>query len=103
MPVATGGGGLTLGTGCLQLYAKKPTAGEQWTLKEDTRYARPNTWKEPCGRASLPGDENSGAANRIGLHFVPNNRIIDKDAYYLLAPGFEECTDLTKICWVRTR
>ncbi|MFD3780321.1 hypothetical protein [Streptomyces sp. NPDC058612] len=103
MPVATGGGGLTLGTGCLQLYAKKPTGTEGWTMKEDTRYARPNTWKEPCGRASLPGDENSGAANRIGLHFVPNNRIIDKDAYYLLAPGFEECTDLTKLCWVRTR
>ncbi|MEU0264243.1 hypothetical protein [Streptomyces sp. NPDC006183] len=102
-PVATGGGGVR-GDACLQLYAKKPVvSGDLWTLKEDTRYPRRNTWKEPCGRASLPSDENSNAAWRIGLRLVPENRIIDGDAYWVYAPGFEDCTDLTKVCWVRTR
>ncbi|WP_236246529.1 hypothetical protein [Streptomyces sp. CC210A] len=104
MPVSAGGGGVKNGTECLQLYAKKPTAGtNNWTLHEDTSYPRRNTWKEPCGRASVPGDENSGAANRIGIRFVPANRILDKDRFYVLTPGFEECKDLKQICWVRTR
>ncbi|ANS67650.1 hypothetical protein SLINC_5426 [Streptomyces lincolnensis] len=90
------------GKDCTQLYAK-PLSGTGWTIQEDPTYARVNTWNEICGRASIPGDENSGAANRIGLFFVPNNRMLDKDAFYVSVPGFEECTDLSKICVVRTR
>ncbi|MGW0968321.1 golvesin C-terminal-like domain-containing protein [Streptomyces sp. NPDC002516] len=90
------------GKQCTQLYAS-PLTGGGWTLLEDTTYSRVNTWDEICGRASIPGDENSGAANRIGLFFVPKNRMIDKDKFFVSTPGFEECTDLTKICWVRTR
>ncbi|MEU7023930.1 hypothetical protein ABZ990_25170 [Streptomyces sp. NPDC046203] len=90
------------GKQCTQLYAA-PLTGGGWTLLEDTTYSRVNTWNEICGRASIPGDENSGAANRIGLFFVPKNRMLDKDKFFVSTPGFEECTDLTKICWVRTR
>jgi hypothetical protein len=90
------------GKDCTQLYAQ-PLSGSGWTILEDPTYARVNTWNEICGRASIPGDENSGAANRIGLHFVPRNRMLDKDAFYVNVPGFEECTDLSKICVVRTR
>jgi hypothetical protein len=89
------------GKECAQLYAKPISTG--WTLLEDPNYARVNTWNEICGRASIPGDENSGAANRIGLFFVPTNRMIDKDEFYVSVPGFEECTDLSQICFVRTR
>ncbi|CAM5321421.1 hypothetical protein STANM337S_00787 [Streptomyces tanashiensis] len=90
------------GKECLQLYAS-PLAGGGWTLLEDTNYSRVNTWNEICGRASVPNDENSGAANRIGLRFVPANRMLDKDKFFVSTPGFEECTDLSQICWVRTR
>ncbi|GAA5039885.1 golvesin C-terminal-like domain-containing protein [Streptomyces siamensis] len=92
---------VSTGKDCTQLYAKPLSTG--WTLLEDPRYARVNTWNEICGRASIPGDENSGAANRIGLFFVPNNRMLDKDAFYVSVPGFEGCTDLSQICVVRTR
>ncbi|MFJ6571015.1 hypothetical protein ACIQNU_26745 [Streptomyces sp. NPDC091292] len=90
------------GKDCTQIYAS-PVAGGGWTILEDPNYARVNTWTEICGRASIPGDENSGAANRIGLFFVPKNRVLDKDRFYLSTPGFEECTDLAQICFVRTR
>ncbi|CAM5549491.1 hypothetical protein STANM309S_03846 [Streptomyces tanashiensis] len=29
--------------------------------------------------------------------------MLDKDKFYVSTPGFEECTDLSQICWVRTR
>ncbi|WP_369382696.1 hypothetical protein [Streptomyces sp. cg36] len=90
------------GKECLQLYSA-PLAGGGWTLLEDTTYSRVNTWDEICARASIPNDENSGAPNRMGLHFVPKNRIIDKDKYFLSTPGFEECKDLSQICWFRSR
>ncbi|MFD7177826.1 hypothetical protein [Streptomyces sp. NPDC059929] len=90
------------GKQCTQLFAS-PLAGGGWTLLEDTNYSRVNTWDEICGRASIPGDENSGAANRIGLFFVPKNRMLDKDKFFVSTPGFEDCKDLSQICWVRTR
>lgn len=89
------------GKDCTQLYAMPGTDG--WTLLEDDTYDRVNTWTEICGRASIPGDENSGAANRIGLFFVPQNRMLDQDKFWLSTPGFEECTNLSDVCWVRTR
>lgn len=92
------------GRDCTQLYAVAPQSGSSgWTLREDPTYSRVNTWQEICGRASIPGDENSGAAQQIGLRFVPSNRMIDKDNFYVAVPGFEECVDLSQICWVRPR
>jgi hypothetical protein len=70
---------------------------------EDDTYDRVNTWTEIYGRASIPGDVNSGAANRIGLFLVPKNRMLDQEQFWLSTPGFEECTNLSDVCWVRTR
>ncbi|WP_328890572.1 golvesin C-terminal-like domain-containing protein [Streptomyces sp. NBC_00316] len=89
------------GKDCTQMYAKPLSSG--WTVLEDPNYSRVNTWTEICGRATIPGDENSGAAWRIGLVFVPKNRMLDKDKFFVSTPGFEDCSDLSQICFMRSR
>ncbi|MFB7256110.1 golvesin C-terminal-like domain-containing protein [Streptomyces nojiriensis] len=88
------------GDSCANLDAEKLSTGE-WKLVDDTRYPIP-TWTEKCGRASIPGPDNSGAANLIGRQFVPDKRMLDEDAFFVGIPGFEGC-DPNTICTLRPR
>ncbi|WP_392900465.1 hypothetical protein [Streptomyces sp. LN699] len=94
------GGPNEVGSGdeCVNLDAEKLPTGE-WKLTDDTRYPVP-TWTEKCGRGSIPGPDNSGAANLIGRQFVPDKRMRDEDPFFVLVPGFEGCNP-DQICVVR--
>ncbi|BCL24123.1 hypothetical protein ACPCBX_03515 [Streptomyces tuirus] len=34
-----------------------------------------------CGRASIPTDQNTGAFRDLGIKFVPQMRLLDKDGF----------------------
>ncbi|WP_438290876.1 NucA/NucB deoxyribonuclease domain-containing protein [Streptomyces sp. HUAS TT7] len=84
----SGGGSLTSGAQCAQFYATK--VGTRWQLKYDTSFPLP-TWSEVCGRGSIPLSQNTGAGGELG-RFTTAMRLHDNDAYFVDAPGFENCT-----------
>ncbi|MEY9889938.1 hypothetical protein ABIA35_000026 [Catenulispora sp. MAP12-49] len=90
--------GVTSGDQCGQFYAA-PINSTTWTLYNDDRYPLP-TWFEKCGRASIPNDQNTGALAPFGRTggFVPYNRMLDKDPFWLATPGFDHCTTADTTC-----
>ncbi|MEV5357791.1 hypothetical protein [Streptomyces sp. NPDC052693] len=83
----SGGGSVTSGSQCAQFYAVKN--GTRWSLKYDTSSSLP-TWKELCGRGSIPLDQNTGAGGQLG-RFTTAMRLHDEDKYYIDVPGFSNC------------
>lgn len=84
----SGAGSLTSGKSCAQFYAEK--SGSRWQLKYDTAFPLPS-WKEICGRGSIPLSQNTGAGGELG-RFTTAMRLHDEDAYYVDVPGFDGCT-----------
>ncbi|MGW7007884.1 golvesin C-terminal-like domain-containing protein [Streptomyces sp. NPDC054933] len=93
--------GITSGDQCAQFYAK-PLDNTTWTLLDDDRFDLPN-WSEKCGRASIPLAQNTGALAPFGRTggFVPYNRMLDEDAFWLATPGFDHCTESDTSCTFR--
>ncbi|MFE2477742.1 hypothetical protein [Streptomyces sp. NPDC059389] len=92
----SGGQSLTNGGGCVQLYAKQEP-DDTWRLHEDENY-NPPTWTEPCGRASMPGQDNMDAGRGPGLQgFYTKARVLNSKPFYIELPGYEGCT-LTEVC-----
>ncbi|MEU0743507.1 hypothetical protein [Streptomyces sp. NPDC006134] len=83
----SGGGTLTSGSQCAQFYAVKN--GSRWSLEYDPNSPLP-TWKEVCGRGSIPLDQNTGAGGQLG-RFTTAMRLHDEDKYYVDVPGFSNC------------
>lgn len=77
------------GAECVQTYAPKLSDGT-WKLYDDERYAAP-TWDEPCGRSSMSNNVNTQAMSRFGTAFVPEFRMLDRDAYWIDIEGLENC------------
>ncbi|ROP56041.1 hypothetical protein [Streptomyces sp. PanSC9] len=86
------------GKDCAQLYTK-PLTGGTWGLLAENRdgYAGPK-WNERCGRASVPTDQNTGAFRDLGIKFVPQMRLLDKDGFFIGDPGFEHCKNADTVC-----
>ncbi|WP_143658184.1 hypothetical protein [Embleya scabrispora] len=93
--------GVTSGKQCAQFFAEQQP-DKSWKLDYDTRVSPMPTWNEPCARGSIPLAQNSGAANRIGILFFANNRVLVGDDWYAQTPGFENCDPMT-VCHVSTR
>jgi hypothetical protein len=87
----SGGASLTTGKQCVQLYAAP--SGSAWKLEYDNNYPLPN-WAAPCGRGSIPLDQNRGAGGGVG-GLVSKVRLLDDDPYYVGTPGFENCNPNT--------
>ncbi|MGI5375219.1 hypothetical protein ACQEV2_13420 [Streptomyces sp. CA-251387] len=84
---------------CVQLYAEKQDDGT-WRLFDDERYDPP-TWKEICGRASMPGKQNGDAGRGPGLSgFYTKARVLDGEEFYIEVPGYEGC-NTEDVCVVR--
>lgn len=83
----SGGGTLSSGSQCAQFYSEK--SGNRWSLKYDTSSPLP-TWKEVCGRGSIPLDQNTGAGGQLG-RFTTAMRLHDEDKYFVDVPGFSNC------------
>ncbi|MFF4351657.1 hypothetical protein [Streptomyces sp. NPDC001530] len=84
---------------CVQLYAEKQDDGT-WRLFDDDRYDPP-TWKEICGRASMPGKQNGDAGRGPGLSgFYTKARVQNGGEFYIEVPGFEGC-NTDDVCVVR--
>ncbi|MQY39152.1 hypothetical protein SRB17_71740 [Streptomyces sp. RB17] len=95
--------GVTSGDQCAQFYAT-PLNDTTWTIHDDDDYDLP-TWSEKCGRASIPLAQNTGALAPFGRTggFVPYNRMLDDDPFWLATPGFDHCTASDVTCtWQRT-
>lgn len=87
---------LTDGGGCVQLYAEQED-DDSWRLHEDEKYDAP-TWKEVCGRASMPGQDNMDAGRGPGLSgFYTKARVLNGGAFYIQLPGYEGCI-FTEVC-----
>ncbi|MGW0118624.1 golvesin C-terminal-like domain-containing protein [Streptomyces sp. NPDC003327] len=88
-------GGMTLTSGkfCVQMYADKQADGT-WLLQLDGRHPYPS-WKEVCGRAAVPAQQNTDAGGDLG-RFTSEIRLLDNDAYYVQT-GFEGC-DINSVC-----
>ncbi|MFE9770459.1 hypothetical protein ACFYOV_01985 [Streptomyces sp. NPDC005931] len=86
------------GNECAQLYTK-PMTGGTWGLLAENRngYTGPK-WNEKCGRASVPQDQNEGAFRDLGIKFVPQMRLLDKDGFFISNPGFEHCKNADTVC-----
>ncbi|MGW2827609.1 hypothetical protein [Streptomyces sp. NPDC001286] len=86
------------GKECAQLYTK-PMTGGTWGLFPENRdgYTGPK-WNEKCGRASVPTDQNTGAFRNLGINFVPQMRLLDKDGFFISNPGFEHCKNADTVC-----
>ncbi|MFF9085149.1 hypothetical protein ACF1BE_01735 [Streptomyces sp. NPDC014991] len=86
------------GNECAQLYTK-PMTGGTWGLLAENRngYTGPK-WNEKCGRASVPLDQNEGAFRDLGIKFVPQMRLLDKDGFLISDPGFEHCKNADTVC-----
>jgi hypothetical protein len=70
---------------------------EDWGVTLDPRYPAP-TWSEECGRASIPGPQNSGVGGDLG-RFTTSFRILDSDPYYVATPLFDEnCDNVNEWC-----
>ncbi|MFJ3826031.1 hypothetical protein [Streptomyces nodosus] len=72
-----------------------------WRLFDDDNYDPP-TWNEPCGRATMPGEQNMDDGRGPGLSgFYTKARVADGDAFYMVVPDVEECP-LANVCTVRS-
>ncbi|MEU1161258.1 hypothetical protein ABZ372_10960, partial [Streptomyces sp. NPDC005921] len=86
------------GNECAQLYTK-PMTGGTWGLLAENRNGYPGPkWNEKCGRASVPQDQNEGAFRDLGIQFVPQMRLLDKDGFFISDPGFEHCKNADTVC-----
>ncbi|MFE2971853.1 hypothetical protein ACFXKC_51485 [Streptomyces sp. NPDC059340] len=47
-------------------------------------------WKEVCGRASMSAKQNEAAGRGLSS-FYTKARTADNDAFYIKAPGVEDC------------
>ncbi|MEU4931025.1 Tat pathway signal protein [Streptomyces yokosukanensis] len=90
--------GITSGEQCAQFYAT-PLNATTWTIHDDDNYALPS-WSEKCGRASIPLAQNTGALAPFGRTggFVPYNRMLDNEPFWLATPGFDHCTASDTTC-----
>lgn len=86
---------LTDGGGCVQLYAEQED-DDSWRLHEDEKYDAP-TWKEVCGRASMPGQDNMDAAASGTLRLLHEGARTERGAFYIQLPGYEGCI-FTEVC-----
>lgn len=53
-------------------------------------------WNAKRGRASVPQDQNEGAFRDLGIQFVPQMRLLDKDGSFISDPGFEHCKNANR-------
>ncbi|WP_328668406.1 hypothetical protein [Streptomyces sp. NBC_00328] len=84
---------------CAQLYAQKQGDGT-WRLFDDDRYDPP-TWREICGRASMPGKQNGDAGRGPGLSgFFTKARVQNDGEFYIEVPDLEGCNP-DDICVIR--
>ena len=98
--------GITSGLSCAQLAAMPVPSSispNAWELSWDEAYPFPTTspWNLVCGRANMPGDQNSGVGGDLG-RFTTDQRImpanltaspvVHGDAYFVDVPGFDSCT-----------
>ncbi|WP_240135559.1 golvesin C-terminal-like domain-containing protein [Streptomyces sp. MUM 178J] len=89
----SGGMTLTSGKHCVQMYSEKQ-ADSSWLLELDNNYPYPH-WKEICGRAAVPKQQNTDAGGDLG-RFTSEIRLMDNDPYFVQT-GFEFC-DIKKVC-----
>ncbi|MFJ8728652.1 Tat pathway signal protein [Streptomyces bauhiniae] len=94
-------GGDFTGDQCAQFYMTAVNS-TTWTIRDDDNYPL-STWDEKCGRASIPTSQNTGALAPFGRTggFVPYNRMLDRDAFYVGTPGFDHCTSASTTCAFR--
>ncbi|MER5894312.1 hypothetical protein [Streptomyces sp. NPDC001876] len=92
--------GITSGEECAQFFAAPGTTVGGWDLFLDDNYPSLPTWKEPCGRGSIPRGQNTSAGGGLG-RFVGKVRLFDGEAYYVDTPGFEGCINVEDLCQVR--
>ncbi|MER6369969.1 hypothetical protein ABT255_16580 [Streptomyces mirabilis] len=84
---------------CAQLFAQKQDDGT-WRLFDDDGYDPP-TWKEICGRASMPGKQNGDAGRGPGLSgFFTKARVQNGGAFYMEVPQMEGCNP-DDVCVIR--
>ncbi|MFE2692508.1 NucA/NucB deoxyribonuclease domain-containing protein [Streptomyces mirabilis] len=84
---------------CAQLFAQKQDDGT-WRLFDDDGYDPP-TWKEICGRASMPGKQNGDAGRGPGLSgFFTKARVQNGGAFYMEIPQMEGCNP-DDVCVIR--
>ncbi|MET9520242.1 hypothetical protein [Streptomyces sp. NPDC002994] len=88
------------GTACAQFSAVQNTQTKKWSLHYDSNYALP-TWNEPCGRGSIPTQQNTDAGGDLG-RFTVAVRLIDSDPYYPVVPELENCK-VEEVCTVMPR
>ncbi|WP_234386780.1 hypothetical protein [Streptomyces sp. ERV7] len=87
---------VTSGDQCAQLFADTMGDGSNFGLWADTRTATNGpSGKEPCGRASIPDRQNSGAFHDFP---APTWRMLDGDTFFVSNPGFEHCTSVHTTC-----
>ncbi|MGW6458689.1 hypothetical protein ACWF94_22705 [Streptomyces sp. NPDC055078] len=81
---------VTSGDKCAQLYADKLGDGSaHFGLLADTRLAKNGpTWREPCGRASIPSTQNQEAFHKFP---APAWRLLDGDEFFVSNPGYAHC------------
>ncbi|MDX3755755.1 hypothetical protein ACWDBO_07430 [Streptomyces mirabilis] len=84
---------------CAQLFAQKQDDGT-WRLFDDDGY-EPPTWKEICGRSSMPGKQNGDAGRGPGLSgFFTKARVHNGGAFYMEVPQMEGCSP-DDVCVIR--
>ncbi|MFJ6944839.1 hypothetical protein ACISU4_09335 [Streptomyces wuyuanensis] len=88
---------VTGGDKCAQLYTDKMGDGSaNFGILADTRTtANGPTGTERCGRAAIPGTQNSGAFNKFP---APSWRLLDNDGFFVSNPGFAHCTSAATTC-----
>jgi hypothetical protein len=55
-------------------------------------------WNEKCGRASISTDQNTGAFRDLGIQFVFQMRLLDRDGFFISNPGCEHCKNADMVC-----
>lgn len=84
----SGAGSVSSGEQYANFYAEK--SGSRWQLKYDTDFPLP-TWQEPCGRGSIPLNQNTAAGGELG-RLTTAMRLHDADACFVDVPGFSGCS-----------
>ncbi|MFF8407549.1 hypothetical protein ACF06P_38685 [Streptomyces sp. NPDC015684] len=46
----------------------------------------------------MPTDQNTGAFRDLGIKFVPQMRLLDKDGFFIGDPGFGHCKNADTVC-----
>ncbi|MEU4350811.1 hypothetical protein [Streptomyces sp. NPDC023838] len=88
---------VTSGDQCAQLFADKVDGTGNFGIWADTRTATNGpSGKEPCGRASIPDKQNSGAFSNS--YPAPSWRMLDGDKFFVSNPGFDHCTSVHTTC-----